>query len=61
MLKYQGVMRERVAFRAEMIDEETMEGLDHVSIINFGRFTTVINQFELVLGLFQSHVFIREI
>jgi len=25
MLKYEGVVRERVAFRAEVIDEEAME------------------------------------
>lgn len=51
MLKYQRVMRERIAFRAEVVDEETMERLNHVSVIDLGRFATVINQFELVLGL----------
>lgn len=51
MLKYQRVMRERIAFRAEVVDEETMERLNHVSVIDLGGFATVINQFELVLGL----------
>lgn len=40
-----------------MVDEETVKRLDHVSVIDLGRFTTVIDQFELVLGLFSSHVF----
>lgn len=61
MLEYQGVVRERVTLGAEMVDEETMERLNHVSVIDLGRFTTIIDQFELVLGLFLSHVFTRAI
>ena len=33
MLKYRGVVRERVAFRAEMVDKETMKLLDHVTSV----------------------------
>ena len=61
MLKYRRVVRERVAFRAEMVDKEMMELLDHASVIHLGGFTTVIDQFELVFGLLSSHVITREI
>ena len=33
MLKYRGVVRERVAFRPEMVDKETMKLLDHVTSV----------------------------
>ena len=54
MLKYRGVVRERVAFRPKIVDKETR-------LCDLGGFTTVIDQFELVLGLLSSYIIIREI
>jgi len=44
------VMGKCIPFQTEMVKEESMEGLDHVCIVHFSRFSTIINYVNCILS-----------
>lgn len=41
-------MRERISFRTEVVDEESMKQLNSVGVVDVGRLPTVVNKFDSI-------------